>query len=175
MRRRRSIGRDREQLERQGDIAFDAQVRQHVECLEHETDGAPAQQRGRIIVELREVLALENHASRIGPIEPGEQIEQRRLADARLAHDRKVLAGTQREIDPLEDRRPIGPIALAQALEAQHLREGRGGIGHRGPRILRGIHADDGLDLEKIAQTVFAVFSAVARHLEAAERGSHVA
>ena len=38
-----------------------------------------------------------------------------------------------------------------------------------------GVDADHGFDLQEVAQAELAVFAAVARHLEAAERRLHVA
>ena len=44
------------------------------------------------------------HVALLHAVEPGDAVEQRRLADARLAQDGHELARLQHEIDVLEDR-----------------------------------------------------------------------
>jgi len=78
-----------------------------------DADGTAPQQRRGVIVQGGQIDAFENHATAIGCIEAREQIEQRRLADAGLAHDGQVLAAAKFEIDALEDRRPILREAFA--------------------------------------------------------------
>ena len=53
--------------------------------LEDEADLAPAQQRHIVFAQARDVLAVEDHLSAGGRVEPGEQAEQRALAAARRA------------------------------------------------------------------------------------------
>ena len=69
--------------------------------LKHKTDAAAPQQRDGVIVEGRQIGRPRAHTRPVsGLIETGEQIEQRRLADAGLAHDGKILAGLEFEIEP---------------------------------------------------------------------------
>ena len=66
--------------------------------LKHEADGAAAQQRDGVVVQSREIHAVEQHAAGVGAIEAGQQIEQRRFADAGFAHDGEILALPQFEV-----------------------------------------------------------------------------
>jgi hypothetical protein len=93
----------------------------------------------------------------IRPIEPGEQVEQRGLADAGLAHDREILARSQRRDRCPRTAAADRAIALAQILEPAP----PGGRRDRSPerRASSGIDADDGLDLQEIAQAELAVFA----------------
>ncbi len=84
-----------------------------MECLEDKSDRASTQQGDGIIVQCRKVDAIEQHTAGVGFIEAGQQIEQRRLADAGLAHDGQVLALPQFEIQALKNRRPIRRKAFA--------------------------------------------------------------
>jgi hypothetical protein len=65
---------DRQQIERQRDILRDAQVRQYMECLEDKSDRASTQQGDGVIVQCREVDAIEQHTAAIGFIEAGQQM-----------------------------------------------------------------------------------------------------
>src|ERR1700689_1640744 len=161
---------DAEQIERQRDILFDREIRQNMKGLKHKADGAPAQQRYLVIAQGSEVDALEQHAAAVGSIESGQQIEQRRLADAGLTHHRKVFPRSNRKIDALENRRPIFRKAFAYVFKAND------GVGHLGARLLAlsGVDSDHRLDLQEIAQSELAPFAAVARHLEAAKWRIHV-
>jgi hypothetical protein len=100
MRRCRSIAGDAQQLERQGDVLLDREIRQHVERLEHEADRAAPQQRPSHRHRARKIGALEHHASGVRPSRPASRFKQRRLADAGLAHDREVFARSQLEVEP---------------------------------------------------------------------------
>ena len=81
-----------QKLQGQRDVLLDGEVGQDVEGLKHETHAAAAQQGLRVIIHARQVGAFEPHVTGVGLIETGEQIEQRRLADARFAHDGEILA-----------------------------------------------------------------------------------
>ena len=81
----------------------DVQVRQHVEGLEHEAQVARgASARARLVVQRGDVCRRSSAtvpASR--RVQAGDAVEQRRLADARLAEDRDELAGRDVEVDTL--------------------------------------------------------------------------
>ena len=64
-----------------------------MERLEHEADALAAQHGQRVVVQRREVDAVDDDRAGVGALEAGDQVEQRRLADARLADDRDELAG----------------------------------------------------------------------------------
>ena len=68
-------------------------MRQHVKRLEDEAELVAPQARQRILVEPRVVAPVERQPPAVGPVEAGDEVEQRRLADARLADDGDVLAG----------------------------------------------------------------------------------
>ncbi len=86
-------------------------------------DGGPGQQRGP----LEHYGAARHRAAHIRAIdphraggrggEPGEDLQQRRLADARAAEDADALAGLHREIDALEHRR--GSVAVGDRSEGE--------------------------------------------------------
>jgi len=109
---------DAEQFERQRHVLADVEVGQHVECLKHESDRTPPQQRHRVVTKRRQIDAFEDDAAAIGAVQSGEQIEQGRLADAGLAHDREIFARLQHQFDPFEYGGPVCPVALGQTLEA---------------------------------------------------------
>ena len=79
----------------------------------------------------REIRAGDAHASRRGPVESRDQVEQRGLAAARFAEDRDVLAGGDRERDAAQRREALAAAqrkCLLHAFELDH--EGRF---HRAP------------------------------------------
>ena len=99
---RRRIG-DADERQRQRDVLPDGQVRQHVEGLEDEAHLHAPERRQRIVVERREVDAVEMDRTGVGTIEPRDEIEQRGLADPRLAHHRDVVARPELEVDAVQD------------------------------------------------------------------------
>ena len=66
--------------ERQRHVLADRQVGQHVERLEHEADALAAEPRARVVVERAERDAVDDDAAGVRHVEPGDQVEQRRLA-----------------------------------------------------------------------------------------------
>ena len=114
-------GRHAEQRQRQRDVLRDAQVRQHVERLEHEAQPFAAQDGQRVVVERRQVDAAEPHRTGVGAVEAGDQVEQRGLADARLAHDRDVIARGELEVDAGEDDALArAGVAFLERAQRQH-------------------------------------------------------
>jgi hypothetical protein len=55
------------------------------------------------------IFAVELHLARIGPIQPGDDAQQRRLAGTRWSQERQQFAGAHFEIDAVE----CGKIAKA--------------------------------------------------------------
>ena len=99
-------------LQRAGDILIDGKMGIEGVGLEGHGDAPPI---GR---ELRLVLAADDHPPGIGRFEPGNQPQQRRLADARRTDDDEELAFLDAERQPVDDRKVP---ALAQFLDLEPL------------------------------------------------------
>src|SRR5437660_8618748 len=120
----------------QRDVLARVEVRQQVEALEHEPDGARAD-RGQLAPRrARERTAVDHDVARARAVEPAEHVHQRGFSAAALAHDRHVLAGPHREADAAErahlGRRP-GRVDLHDVAHVDDGRLGgvRSGGGHR--------------------------------------------
>jgi hypothetical protein len=74
-------------------------VVEEVERLEDEPDALVAQPRQRLVVQLLGRLAVDDHLALVGPVEAADDVEQRRLARARLADHRDQFAGGDVEGD----------------------------------------------------------------------------
>ena len=70
-----------------------------MEELEDEADLLAAQLRERVLVEPRDVDAVDQDRARRRRVEPGDQAEQRRLAAARRPDDRDELSAAESCID----------------------------------------------------------------------------
>jgi hypothetical protein len=81
------------------DVLCDRELADEVERLEHEADLLPAHAGERVVAEAFDGLAIEFVAARGGAVEAAEDVHQRRLARARCAHDRDVLAARDHEVD----------------------------------------------------------------------------
>ena len=79
-------------LHRHGDVLVRGQRRDEVEELEDEPDLLAAQPRERVLVEPRDVDAVDEHVAGRRRVEAGDQAEQRGLAAARRPDDRHELA-----------------------------------------------------------------------------------
>ena len=68
------------------------------------------------------LLAREHDLAVVGGVEPGDQVEQRRLAAARRAHDRDELAVAEVEVHAAQgpDRRELGLERLPRPAHRQH-------------------------------------------------------
>ena len=73
-----------------------------MEGLEYESNARTAQPRERVIVERAQILACEQHTAAVGSLQPGNDIEQRRLTGAGLAHDGEKLAAVKRKVQAIE-------------------------------------------------------------------------
>ena len=87
-----------------GSVTFSSAVStgQQVEGLEDEADLLPAQLGQALVVEVRDLDAVDLHGARRGPVEPGEAVHERRLAGAGRAHDRAVLTALEADRDAVE-------------------------------------------------------------------------
>lgn len=65
--------------------------------LEDETEPVAAQACESILIEVPVVDAIQNEPAAVRTVESGDEIEQRRLADAGFADDRHILARVQLE------------------------------------------------------------------------------
>ena len=93
-------------------------MRQDVERLEDEAEAVAPQQRQRVVLHGGYLLLAKQYFSGIDRLEPGDDVEQSGLADARLAHDRDVLASAEAERNAVEDG--ASAEALADGLECEH-------------------------------------------------------
>ena len=87
------------ELRGQKDVVGDSQIVEQVEELEDHPDPAAAEQRRACFPEPVDPRAGDGQPAARRPVEPGDQIEQRRLAAARRAHDRDRLARPDLEAD----------------------------------------------------------------------------
>ena len=109
----RLLGRAARQAERQEDVLLGRQHRQQIEELKDEAD-VPAPQFGELgVAERADLRAVDPRLAAAGPIEPGEQVHQRRLARARRPHHRDQRPLRHRQGDASE--RIDGHVAVAVA------------------------------------------------------------
>ena len=94
-----AIGASAADAQRQGDVLLRGQDGQQVVGLEDEADLAAAQQREVAVVEAVEARAGDLDPALGRPVEAGEDVQQRRLARARRAHDRGEAAAVERDVD----------------------------------------------------------------------------
>src|SRR5207244_2824347 len=87
------------ELQRKHDVLQCGQRRQELKRLEHETEQTLPQRGARILVETAERRAGEAHVTPRGPVEPGKQAEQRRLARSGRADDGDCLSRGDIEAD----------------------------------------------------------------------------
>ena len=108
--------------QRQGDVLLGGQDGEQVVGLEDEADRAAPQQREVAVVEAVEARAVDLDPALGRPVEPGEDVQQRRLARARRAHDGREAAGRERHVDASEgvDGRRSRAEALDEVVAADH-------------------------------------------------------
>ncbi len=90
----------------------DGQVVEQVEELEDHPDPAAAEARRAGLAEPVDPRVGDGDRAARRPVEPGDQVQQRRLAAARRSHDRDGFARPDLEADPVERRTPA-VVALA--------------------------------------------------------------
>ena len=86
----------------------------------------------RVLLELLGPHAGERDGALVGPVEPGDQVQQRRLAAARRPHQSDELTGPHGEIDPAQRAHRGRTVGLAQTPddEVRHTGVGRRRIEH---------------------------------------------
>src|SRR5476649_1250029 len=89
-------------------------MRQDVKCLEDEAELLPPKASGGVIVETRNYCTVDQHFTAVGLIEARDQVQQRRLADARIAHDRDELPRIECEVEVCQQHAACA-VRLAQA------------------------------------------------------------
>jgi hypothetical protein len=83
------------------------EMRQHMEGLKDEAHACRGAARQRVLIEPGVVDAVERQAPAVRPVQPGDQVEQRRFADAGFADDGDVLARLQAQRNALQDRATV--------------------------------------------------------------------
>ena len=114
------------EVERQHQIFLDSQQRNQIVELEDEADVPAAEARARLLVERREVRAVDDHAPRRGPVDARDHVEQRRLAGAAAPDEHDDLA-------PRDRHRHVAQhlaLGLAFAIGLADLPELQGGRRH---------------------------------------------
>ena len=102
-----------------------------MERLEDEAHPHAPQLGQRVVVERRELDAVERDRAGVGPIEARDEIEQRRLADPRFAHHGDVVAGSELEVDVAKheartrSRERLGKTANREHPALGYRRDGR--------------------------------------------------
>ena len=94
--------------QRQLDVVQRVGARQQIERLEDEADLLVAHPRELAVVHRRHELAVQPVLAVVGRIEAADHVHQRRLARARRAHDRDVLAALHGEIDAAQRVNHLG-------------------------------------------------------------------
>jgi hypothetical protein len=113
------------QQQRQRDVVGHAQVRQHVEGLEHEAEALAPQMRLRGFIEAGHIDVEDAHGAGVDGVERGDAVQQGRLADTRLADHRDELAACDVEVDVAEDHGIA--IALGEASHSEDAGDRSGG------------------------------------------------
>ena len=104
-----------ERLRADEDVLGDGQVGEERRLLEDDRDPGGLRLLG--VVEDR-LLAVEDEPAGVGPVDAGEDLDERRLAGAVLADEAVHLAGEERDVAVLE--RVDGAEALLGVLESEH-------------------------------------------------------
>ena len=106
--------------ERRLDVLRHRELRDQVEGLEHEADRAVAQAGELVVAEPLDAPPVEEVLAPGRAVEAAEDREQRRLARARGAHDRELLALADLEAHPGERHHLRGPARV----DAGHVAQG---------------------------------------------------
>jgi hypothetical protein len=108
------------QLQRHRHVLERGERGDQVVGLEHEADAVPAQARQRVLVEAGDLHAVQHDGAGGGPVEPGDEPEQRGLAAAGGPGDRHHLARVHVEAYAVEDRH-CPPATAKPHHEVAHL------------------------------------------------------
>ena len=117
-------------VEAEGDVLPDAQVREQGAVLRHVAHVALV--RGHPDAVAGHLGAVERDAAGVRVLKPGDQPQQRGLAGAGRAHDRRRAALGHREVDAHEDG--LGAEVLGDGVDFQ-VAVGAGGHGRGDPRF----------------------------------------
>ena len=138
--------------QRQRDVLLGGERRDQVVRLEHEPDLLAAQFGEVLVVERGEVRVADVDGALGERVEPGEAVQQRRLAGSRRTHDRREPAGFERDRHAVEgvDGRVTDPVDLLGIDRAG----GGGGRGRcrRGWRSCRWFSAVPALSFQHVGQ-----------------------
>ena len=128
--------RERREQQRQLDVLERVEHRHQVVELEDEADVRARQSASSASESLRDVLAVDQQLARIGLVDAGDEVEQRRLARSRGPHERDEVALGDGERDVEEHRHVLAaaPVALG---EMRDLDDGARGRPGRGAHFLR--------------------------------------
>ena len=102
------------------DVLARAQERDEAALLRHERDLAAAQLGASAAVERVHGRVADEHLARIGQVEPGEQVEQRRLPRAGRAGDGGQASARELGVEAGEDARGGRAVAVRLDDSAQH-------------------------------------------------------
>ncbi|MBA2297469.1 MAG: ATP-binding cassette domain-containing protein [Actinobacteria bacterium] len=97
--------------EREGDVLLGGEHRQEVEELEDETDVPPAKPGQLVVLQGRDLHAVDLDRAARRPVEPGENVHESRLARAGRAHDGGQVTAGDLQRDTAERR--YGRLARA--------------------------------------------------------------
>ena len=123
----RLVSSHADQCKRQRDVLRGRQVGQHVKCLEDEAHAFAAKLGQRVVVEVGEINAVDQDVAAVRPVETRDEVEQRRLADAGLAHDADELAARDVEGEAPQYRQTARTgEGLADGAKGEHGGRGRG-------------------------------------------------
>src|SRR3954452_13801721 len=86
---------------------------EHVKGLKDKAEFLTTQTRRGIVIQTRNGSTADHHLAAVRLIEAGDQIEQRRFADAGAPNDRNECAGRERETQ-IGDHDPTAAVLLAR-------------------------------------------------------------
>src|SRR3989338_6267755 len=106
--------------QRQAHVFQQRHARQQIEALEHEADGAIAQQCQLVLAQFRNVAAIQQIAPGRRLVETPEEIHEGGFAGTGRPHDRDEFAGNDAETDIFQCRKQSGGsfVGLVQAFDA---------------------------------------------------------
>ena len=127
----------------QRDVVERGDILEQVEELEHDADVPAAEAREPVLVVVRQLLASDEDRSLVEAVQPGDRVEQRRLAAAGRSHDGDELPRAHLEVGTAQRahrseicrERLAGPDHAHGRRSVGWLRAAVGGrcrVGHRG-------------------------------------------
>ena len=110
------------QQQRHRDVLPGTQVRNQMERLEDEAEPPPADCRKFLVAEAAQAAAVQEHLALVRRVEPGAQVEQRRLADAGFPDQHHALAGLDRKVHVAQHPAIVEPPRDASQFQQGHVR-----------------------------------------------------